>query len=359
MNKFDNKYYWKIEKACYSVSKIINDIKRGGFKIEKTYRIFEHPYHKFFILKKIKDDMVEIKNKPTVSVILPTYNRAHLIDRAIRSVLNQTYQDFELIVVDDCSTDNTKEVVKSFKDERITYIKHEKNKGAAAARNTGIKAAKGEYIAFQDSDDDWFPEKLKKQMKVFEMAQSEVGIVYTGFWRIEGNKKTYIPSYRVSQKEGNIHKQLLKGNFVTTQSVVIRKKYFEKLGMFDENLPRLQDWELFIRVSKYYKFKCIDEPLLNSYHTLDSISTDDEARVKALEIILAKHFEDFNRDKKLLSKHYFSVGILLCLNNEIKKGKDYLIKAAKLLVQRYIMGSRLYRKVEIRVSGKLKKIKRR
>jgi len=94
------------------------------------------------------------EKNPTVSVIIPTYNRAHTIGRAIKSVLNQTYQDFEIIVVDDGSTDNTEEVVKSFRDKRIRYIQHKKNKGAAAARNTGIKSAKGKYIAFQDSDDD-------------------------------------------------------------------------------------------------------------------------------------------------------------------------------------------------------------
>ncbi|GAH74960.1 unnamed protein product, partial [marine sediment metagenome] len=174
--------------------------------------------------------MVEVKNKPTVSVIIPTYNRAYLIGRAIQSVLNQTYQDFEIIVVDDGSTDDTEEIVRSFKDKRIGYVRHEKNKGAAAARNTGIKAAKSEYIAFQDSDDEWLPEKLEKQMKVFENAPPEVGVVYTDFLRIKGNKKIHIPFSWVTQKEGNIHKELLKGNFVTTQSVVIRKKCFKKSG---------------------------------------------------------------------------------------------------------------------------------
>jgi len=273
--------------------------------------------------------MVEVKNKPTVSVIIPTYNRAYLIGRAIQSVLNQTYQDFEIIVVDDGSTDDTEEIVRGFKDKRIGYIRHEKNKGAAAARNIGIKAAKSEYIAFQDSDDEWLPEKLEKQMKVFENAPPEVGVVYTDFLRIKGNKKIHIPFSWVTQKEGNIHKELLKGNFVTTQSVVIRKKCFKKSGVFEENLSRLQDWELFIRVSKFYNFKYIDEPLLNLYYTSNSISADREAHIKALEIILAKHFEDFIKDKKSLSGHCLRLGILLSSNNNIKKGRIYLIKAVK------------------------------
>ena len=110
--------------------------------------------------------MVKMKKNPTVSVVIPTYNRAPLIGRSIKSVLNQTYQDFEIIIVDDASTDNTKEVVSNFNDERIRYIQHEENKGEAAARNTGIKATRCDYIAPQDSDDEWIPEKLSTQIEL-------------------------------------------------------------------------------------------------------------------------------------------------------------------------------------------------
>jgi len=99
----------------------------------------------------------------TVSVIIPTYNRAHLVGRAIRSVLNQTYQDFEIIVVDDCSTDNTEEIVKGFNDHRIRYMRHDRNRGGSAARNTGIKASQGKYIAFLDSDDEWLLKKAESR----------------------------------------------------------------------------------------------------------------------------------------------------------------------------------------------------
>ena len=99
----------------------------------------------------------------TVSVIIPTYNRAHLVGRAIRSVLNQTYQDFEIIVVDDCSTDNTEEIVKGFNDHRIRYMRHDRNRGGSAARNTGIKASQGKYIAFLDSDDERLLKKAESR----------------------------------------------------------------------------------------------------------------------------------------------------------------------------------------------------
>ncbi len=121
------------------------------------------------------------EKRPTVSVIIPTYNRAHLLGRAIESVLDQTYQDFEIIVVDDASADETEEVVKSFGDDRINHIRHQKNKGGSAARNTGIKAARGEFIAFLDSDDEWVPKKLEKEIDRLQTLSNEVGVVYSGF----------------------------------------------------------------------------------------------------------------------------------------------------------------------------------
>ncbi len=274
--------------------------------------------------------------KPKVSVIIPTYNRAYSIRRAIQSILDQTYKNFEIIIVDDGSTDDTEKIVKRFNDERIRYFRHDQNKGGGAARNTGIKAASGEYIAFQDSDDEWLPEKLEKQMKIFEDTRIEFSIVYTGSWRIENNKKVYIPYSWVTRKEGDIHKELLKGNFVTTQSIVLKKQCFEKSGMFDENFPRYQDWDLVIRLSKYYKFKFIDEPLLILYYTTDSISanhdisTHREAYIESLERILTKHYEDFKKEKNLLLIYYSDIGNLLCSNNNMKKGKIYFIKSYKL-----------------------------
>jgi len=276
-----------------------------------------------------------MKNKSKVSVIIPTYNRANLLHRAIKSVLNQTWQDLEIIVVDDGSTDNTEEDVKRFGDQRIRYIRHKKNKGSAVARNYGIKIARGEYIAFQDSDDEWLPEKIEKQMEIFKTAPSKIGVVYTGLWRIENNKKIYIPSSEISKKEGDIHNALFIKNFVTLPSAVVKKECFKTVGLFDENLPRLQDWDLWIRISKHYQFKFIDEPLVISYYTPDSISADLRALAIAHEIILKKHFSNiFEKNKKTLmlrvySDHLRYVGDLFLCINKAQKGRKYLIKSIK------------------------------
>jgi len=274
--------------------------------------------------------MTVIRKTPTASIILPTYNRAELIGRAIKSILSQTYQDFEIIIVDDGSTDNTEEVVRSFDDKRIKYIVNRINKGAAFARNVGIKAAMGEYIAFQDSDDEWLPLKLEKQLKAFDVSPADVGVVYTGFWKIKDKKKYYVPFKWVKQKDGNIHKELIKGNFVGTPAVLVKKKCFKKSGLFDENLPGLEDWELFIRLSNYYNFKYIEEPLLIAYRSVDSISAYSNALAEALEIIIIKHFEYFAKDRKTLANHYFTMGISFFSNGETKKGRYYMISSFKL-----------------------------
>ena len=270
------------------------------------------------------------ERSPTVSVILPTYNRAHVIGRAIQDVLEQTYRDLELIIVDDGSTDNTEEIVSKMDDGRIRYIQHEKNRGANAARNTGIAIAKGEYIAFQDSDDEWLPEKLEKQIYVFKKAPKNTGVVYTGFWRFEGNQKRYIPSPKIKQKEGNICNKILHSNFIGTPTAVVKRECFEKAGIFDENLPRLQDWELFIRISKCYLFKCIDEPLVISYFTPRSISANQEALISAHLYILKKHYDNLKADNKLLAYHHFNIGNLLYLSGNFNRGKTFLRKALRI-----------------------------
>jgi glycosyltransferase involved in cell wall biosynthesis len=268
------------------------------------------------------------KSGPFVSIIIPTYNRARLLGRAIHSILNQTYPNFEIIVVDDCSSDNTESVVRSFCDERIQYIRHEENKGAVAARNTGIMAARGEYIAFQDSDDEWFSEKLEKQIRAFEFGPPDLGVVYTSFWLIEGGRKTYYPSSDVKQTEGNMHHALLETNFVNTPTAVVRKECFEKAGMF-ENLPRLQEWGLWLKISKHYCFKHINEPLVNAYPQPDSISRNMNALIVAREHILQRYFEEISKKPKLLRRHYFEIGTILCLNGEIEAGRSYFFKAMR------------------------------
>lgn len=265
---------------------------------------------------------------PTVTVIIPTYNRGYVIRRALNSVLNQTYRNLEVIVVDDGSTDDTETILRSFAETRLRYIRHEVRRGAAAARNTGIKASSSKFIAFQDSDDEWLCEKLERQMAVFRQAGNEVGVVYTGFLRLEHNKASYWPQ-KHTNKTGNILESLLNGNFVTTQAVVVRRECLNKAGLFDEQLPRFQDWELFIRIAKHYEFICIDEPLLIVFHSSESITADDSLYPIALKAILLTHQDEFMKCEEALAGNYYSLGKFLCASGEMADGIDYLVKSLR------------------------------
>jgi len=268
-------------------------------------------------------------NRPTVSVVIPTYNRAHLIGKAIQSVFNQSYQDFEIIIIDDGSTDNTEEIIKGYKDKRINYIKHERNQGISAARNIGIKKARGEYIAFLDSDDEWLPEKLDKQIKVFQNEPPEVGVVCS--WSFKINEKgNYIGKVCLPKKEGYMYKDLLSSNNLSVPTLLIRKECFEKVGLFDNLLNGQEDWDMWIRIAKYYRFVLIKAPLAKRRIHSKQISNDLERKIITAHRILLKYSDELKKSRSIYSKHYFYIGNRLCHMGKIKEGQRYLLKAISL-----------------------------
>ena len=219
-----------------------------------------------------------------VSIIIPTYNRESTIKRAIESVLNQTYKDIELIIVDDCSTDNTEDVVKSIEDSRLKYFKLEKNSGACVARNYGVAIANGEYIAFQDSDDEWYSNKLEEQLNNMKNNNSDAD--FCMYKKISDNSETICPiniALNRMNKYG-IEKALSYGNFIGTPLLIAKKSIFEKLK-FDENLPRFQDWDFVIKLSHYYKISFTNKILANTYIQGDSITKNNEKLLKAVEVM--------------------------------------------------------------------------
>jgi len=266
-------------------------------------------------------------NQPLVSVILPTYNRAHIVSKSLQSVLAQTYRNFEVIVIDDSSTDNTKEIITNIacKDSRVKYFRNNENKGPSGVRNVGIKLSIGEFIAFQDDDVEWYPHKLEKQVNLLKMLPENFGVVYSGFYKLIKKEKIYIPENYIFPKEGNIHNSLLKGNFVDTPSILARKSALLDVGFFDEKLPMWVDWELVIRLSKKYLFKLIDEPLYISYDTPNSVSKQNSTILThTIKYILEKHFTDFKKDKKTLANWYFNCGRNYILDTQKKLGLKYL-----------------------------------
>jgi len=250
---------------------------------------------------------------PLVSVIIPTYNRAALVPLAIQSALNQTHQNLEIIVIDDGSTDNTKEAVESIaeQDSRVKYLRHDTNKGVAAARNTGIMQARGEYIAFLDSDSQWMPEKIQKQLKVFHEGSQELGLVGSGRINVGGKHsgKKWIPN-----AFGDIYKKFLRGNCYPggPPEIVIKKQCLEKVGLFDERLLCYEDIDLYIRIAKCYHFDAVTEPLVEiDFDAPNALSSNTLARFTGAKRMLEKYESEFPRISSYRSKYNSYIGGVL------------------------------------------------
>jgi glycosyltransferase involved in cell wall biosynthesis len=193
---------------------------------------------------------------PKVSVILPTHNRAEFLHHAIESALKQTFKDLEIIVVDDNSTDNTVDVVKRFEDRRIEYIRENANKGPSAARNTGISASKGKYLAFLDDDDEWVPDKLKKQIELLDKCPQNICGVYSNRLVLDKSTNRIISTGPNADKlSGNLLYQLLIGSPIHTSTVLLRKSCFDEVGLFDETMSYMEDRDLWIRLSLKWDFE--------------------------------------------------------------------------------------------------------
>jgi glycosyltransferase involved in cell wall biosynthesis len=259
---------------------------------------------------------------PLISIIVPTYNRAHVLLRAIRSVLSQTFTDFELIIVDDGSTDETSLMVERFASPRVRYLRHNKNSGASSARNTGIEASRGHYIAFLDSDDEWGPSKLQEQVAIFSRVNAEVGVIYSGFFydsKPSGKKKQFCLNLR-----GNIHETILIHNpGLNNSSALLKKECFQRCGLFDESLPASEDWDLFIRISERYHFFPVLKPLVTIHRDGYRISTDYERRVVAHNKILQKYFNELQRAPKALANHYYLIGTYLLYCNKYNEARTF------------------------------------
>lgn len=226
---------------------------------------------------------------PFFTVIIPTFNRAALLKEAIQSALDQTFGDFELIVVDDHSTDNTKDTVRSFKDDRIMYIVNDRTKGAAGARNAGIFRAKGEWIAFLDSDDVWLPQKLEVQAKMIQEMDKAVGFICAGYATYDFEKRKEI-AVHFPEKEGWVQRELLYSNYAALSSVAVQKDILLKVVGFDEQFPAIEDWELWIRISGIAKLGILKEKLIYLRQTnKDRLSSDFHRTLTAILLFRQKH----------------------------------------------------------------------
>lgn len=266
------------------------------------------------------------KNYPLISVIVPAYNRADFILRPLNSVCNQSYNNFEIIVVDDGSTDNTASFIKNYKDKRIKYIKHTENRGVPSARNTGIKAARGEYITFLDSDDEIYPEKFEIQLNRLCDLSDSYGLIYCGYSLFINSTEEHVMDI-VPEEYGNICDALLKRCIFAVHTPLIRKSCFEECGLFDESLPGCEDWDMWIRLSQHYKFTFVPDILAKFYIHGEQKSTNLKNKIQARKDLLSKHKTLLEKKKSIYSLHLRRIGSLYSLDGNRSEGRKYLIKA--------------------------------
>ena len=252
---------------------------------------------------------------PRVSVVIPAWNRVGSIRMAVESVLRQTFTDFELLVVDDGSTDGTIDALSDITDPRLRCLANPHNMGPSAARNTGIRAALGDWVAFQDSDDEWLPRKLEMQMARLAKAGPEVIACYTGMGivglpGVDRDRRTtlrYIPGPKEPKVEGALREALLARSFISTQMLMARRSALLDIGGFDAALPALEDWDCVIRLSEHGTFAFVDAPLVLQYFSDNSLTHSNAKRLQARTLILQKHQAALSAYPQVLAGHHVAI----------------------------------------------------
>lgn len=280
--------YWIDNDYIYGLGKnMLNILKASNMEIQDEEQ-----------LSMLLKDVAILGLPPAVSIVLPTYNRGDMLVNTLPKILNQTYENFELLIVDDGSTDNTKEVLKLFADDRIKYIELEQNGGQSKARNIGIQNASYNYIAFADSDDFWNETKLEVQMDrlLREFASGFCYCAYT--YHREDESELVVPRKNIAKvrKEGYIYPELLRRNLVGAPSLVVKKECIDTIGGFNEALDCLEDWEFALRLARNYHASFCPEVLFDVYENSDQVSkkTRDEGD-KAMKLF----YENFEKDRVL------------------------------------------------------------
>lgn len=269
-----------------------------------------------------------------ISVIIPTHNRAAFLSRALHSVLAQTYSDFEVIIVDDGSTDNTADMVRACVDSRVHLIQQTKQE-RAAARNTGVRHAQGDFVAFLDDDDLWAPARLESALRAFDSAN--VGVVYTG-WRYIDEREHLLPQAPyVPEKRGQLLREFLFDCWFPTSAALVRRESIEHAGEFDPALVPVEDWDMWIRIAEHgEEFSFAVEPLLmyrlheqNSTKTLDRLESSSHTMLEEAFARLGDLYADV-RDEAF-ARLYFHSALRYLGAGEIDTASGLFVRAVSSL----------------------------
>ena len=267
--------------------------------------------------------------EPVVSVIIPAHNMAATLATAVRSVLAQTFQNFEIIIIDDGSTDDLADALTPFDDPPMRLLTHDRRRGAAAARNTGIAAARGDYVAFLDADDEWLPAKLAKQLAVMATAPPKAHASTTAFfYHLPSRPK---PEQRVIDGNLPLRKRLLWGCDLSPGStLLVRRECFEQIGLFDTSMPRLEDWDWLLRYSARYEMTYLNEPLARVHMTNPPPLAQVQVSVERMQ---SKHEASVSANSRL-GRRIFRASLLLELAGTNYRNSNRL--RASILVIRSI-----------------------
>ena len=265
-----------------------------------------------------------------ISIVMPTYNRENTIKKVINSVLKQTYKDFELIIVDDGSKDKTDEIVKGINDKRIRYYKLKTNKGACYARNYGISKAKSDIIAFHDSDDLMHKDRIEKQYNY--LMNNDCDLCFCRYNFIKDDVKYIRPLDSEINKLKNMdlfNYTIKYGNIVSTQCIMGKKECFKDI-IFDESLPRLQDYDLVLRLSKVFKWALVDDVLVDVIVQGDSISKNPTKLKTAIDLMTKDNKYDLSINE--LKNNNYRLNYIYANNvwkHNPKEAKSYFKKCLK------------------------------
>lgn len=285
-----------------------------------------------------------MEQTPFFSVIIPTYNRAHIIDFSVKSVLNQTFKNFELIVIDDGSNDNTEEVIKNIKDKRLIYIKEKASGGPANPRNVGIKKAKADWICFLDSDDRWYQNKLEKVKKIIDEENSD--FIYHSMNVIGDQDREILSKIPLIKMTPPAYKSYML-NFSTasipTSSVTVRKSLLIKAGCFDisPDLVSIEDCDLWLKITLMTeKFYTLEEQLGEYRDSEDSLTTYEIKRCQNHNTLIMKHLDESRFNKKELKhiKTYLDYYLARSFhkNHHYEEAKRYYLKTVRAMTLNHI-----------------------
>ncbi len=244
---------------------------------------------------------------PYFSVVLPTFNRERTIGGAIQSVIDQSFQDWELIIVDDCSTDATTQVISAFKDARIKWIRNSSNRGPAFSRNRGIEIARGQVISFLDSDDRYLPEFLQKTQLFFSNANQGMGFCWTGL-EVKYKSGTKRELWKPVIQESPYYTFLKELRIGTNSGLSVSKEVFLTCGMFDEALKAAEDTEFLLRIVQRYGFGIIEEVLIYIDKSgRDRVSLNYEKNAASYNKFIHQHWSVIDRYPELQKKFYYKL----------------------------------------------------